>query len=274
MTVAVVIPARYYSTRFPGKPLATLKGKPLIQHVYENASEARLAQDVVVATDSTSILEAVLSFGGRAVMTSEKHRSGTDRIAEVARFSKYDIIVNVQGDEPLITPTMIDDVITVLEDNQASIGTLATAITDKNEIFDPNVVKVVFDQTGRALYFSRAPIPYHRDLWNTGHDAVREPGPGTAPEDGMQAGNDVSREIKSPEMRCFKHIGLYSYRKDTLIRLSGLPQTHLEHCEKLEQLRALEHNIVIKVKETSENTIGVDTPHDLERVKKCLNIFS
>lgn len=272
MTAAVVIPARYHSTRFPGKPLATLHGIPLIQHVYQNAREAKLAQDVIIATDSEKIRTAVLSFGGRAVMTSDKHVSGTDRIAEVARSLKYDIIVNVQGDEPLIKSAMIDDVITLLEDGQASISTLAVTITDRNEIFNPNVVKVVCDQAGRALYFSRAPIPYHRDLWNAQNMAVREPASENAPDKDVPVGRTGSRQCESSGLHCFKHIGIYGYRKDILIRLSGLPQSRLEQCEKLEQLRALENNIIIKVKKTCSDTIGVDTPEDLERVEKCLNI--
>ncbi len=272
MTAAVVIPARYHSTRFPGKPLAPLQGIPLIQHVYQNAREAKLAQDVIVATDNEKILEAVLSFGGRAVMTSGNHVSGTDRIAEVARSLKYDIIVNVQGDEPLIKSAMIDDVITLLEDSQASIGTLAVTITDNNEIFNPNVVKVVCDQAGRALYFSRAPIPYHRDLWNAQDMAVQDPGSKKAPNKNSRVDITGSGQFDPSGLHCFKHIGIYSYRKDILIQLSGLPQSRLEHCEQLEQLRALENNIIIKVKKTCSDTIGVDTPQDLERVKKCLNI--
>jgi 3-deoxy-manno-octulosonate cytidylyltransferase (CMP-KDO synthetase) len=272
MTAAVVIPARYHSTRFPGKPLATLNGIPLIQHVYQNARDAKLAQDVIVATDSENILESVLSFGGTAVLTSDKHVSGTDRIAEVARSLKYDIIVNVQGDEPLIKPGMIDDVITLLEDRQASIGTLAITITDRSEIFDPNVVKVVFDKAGYALYFSRAPIPYHRDTWNIQNAAVQELRPEGAPREGTQEDRTGSEQFKSSGSRCFKHLGIYSYRKDILIQLSEMPQSRLERIEKLEQLRALENNIIIKVKEACSDTIGVDTPEDLERVKKCLNI--
>jgi len=165
MSAIVIIPARYASTRFPGKPLALLKGIPVIQHVYQRAVHCRLADDVVVATDSKAIFEKVLSFGGKAVMTSSDHSSGTDRIAEVAGPMNYDIIVNVQGDEPLIEPEMIDDVISVLDDPRASIGTLAIRIKDRGEIFNPNVVKVVFNRNGFAFYFSRAPIPYHRDEW-------------------------------------------------------------------------------------------------------------
>jgi 3-deoxy-manno-octulosonate cytidylyltransferase (CMP-KDO synthetase) len=249
MSAIVLIPARYASARFPGKPLALLKGLPVIQHVYQNSMQSRLADDVMVATDSETIFEKVLSFGGKAVMTSGDHVSGTDRIAEVARSMEYDIIVNVQGDEPLIQPEMIDDTISVLDDPRASIGTLAVRIRDSREIFDPNVVKVVFNREGFALYFSRAPVPYHRDEWKgLGHFTIHD----------------------SP-FTVFKHIGIYSYRRDVLTQLSELPPSRLELVEKLEQLRAIEEGFTIKVKETVYETFGVDTPEDLERIEKCLN---
>jgi 3-deoxy-manno-octulosonate cytidylyltransferase (CMP-KDO synthetase) len=258
MSAIVVIPARYASTRFPGKPLALLKGLPLIQHVYQNSLNARLASEVIVATDSETIFETVMSFGGKAVITSPDHQSGTDRIAEVAAAMNCDIMVNVQGDEPLIRPEMIDAVISVLDDNRASLGTLAIPIRDSREIFDPNVVKVVFDAEGFAWYFSRAPIPYHRDEWNDPLAQSRE----------MRAKSDlVVRD-------CFKHVGIYSYRRDVLLKLSSLPPARLELIEKLEQLRAIENGFRIKVRETSFETIGVDTPQDLERVEQCLNSSS
>ena len=242
MASIVIIPARYESTRFPGKPLYPLKGKPLIQHVFENAKRSTLAEDVIVATDSETIFEKVFAFGGKAVMTDQKHPSGTDRIAEVAASMKYDIIVNVQGDEPLIRPEMIDDVIALLSDQRASIGTLVKRIEDTEEINDTNVVKAVFDREGFALYFSRAPIPSHAR-----HSEIRTP--------------------------CYyKHVGMYSYRRDTLLSLAAMQPTELEKTEKLEQLRALENGIRIKVKETFVETYGVDTPEDLERVEKWLNI--
>ncbi|MBA3060132.1 MAG: 3-deoxy-manno-octulosonate cytidylyltransferase [Nitrospirae bacterium] len=165
MTAIVIIPARYDSARFPGKPLAPLNGKPLIRHVYENSKKSKLAEDVIVATDSENIFNAVLEFGGKAVMTSKEHASGTDRIAEAAGALDYDIIVNVQGDEPLMKTEMIDDVIRLLDDKRAAMGTLVKKIENPEEIFDPNVVKAVFDKDGFAMYFSRAPIPYHRDEW-------------------------------------------------------------------------------------------------------------
>src|SRR4030042_3129216 len=165
MSAIVIIPARYESTRFPGKLLYPLKGIPIIQHVYKNSRRARLANDVIIATDSETIFERVLAFGGKAIMTDKKHPSGTERIAEVGTSMDYDIIVNVQADEPLIRPEMIDDVIALLDDKRASIGTLIKKIEDPNEIADPNIVKVVFDKEGFALYFSRSPIPFHTDEW-------------------------------------------------------------------------------------------------------------
>ncbi|MBF0505913.1 MAG: 3-deoxy-manno-octulosonate cytidylyltransferase [Nitrospirae bacterium] len=256
MPAIVIIPARYGSTRFPGKPLCHLLGKPMIQHVYEKAGRARLASDVFVATDSPEIFSAVEGFGGKAVMTSTDHRSGTDRIAEAVTKLAADgkikghgeqdeqIIVNVQGDEPMIMPEMIDSVIRVMADKRAAIGTLSRKIDRLEEINDPNVVKVVFNDEFFALYFSRSPIPYHRD------------------------------ELSPATHHYYKHIGIYAYRKDVLLHFSRLAPTVLEEIEKLEQLRALERGLTIKVHETPYETIGVDTAIDLERVEKCLNSSS
>ncbi|BCB97468.1 3-deoxy-manno-octulosonate cytidylyltransferase [Dissulfurispira thermophila] len=229
----------------------------MIQHVYERARRARLVQDVFVATDNKLIYDTVEGFGGNAIMTSETHPSGTDRIAEAIeklqaighRFQATDIIVNVQGDEPLIHPQMIDDVIRLMDDERASIGTLSKRIEDTTEVIDPNIVKVVFNSEGFALYFSRSPIPYHRNEW-------KDPGQIT---------------VYGSQFTLFKHIGIYAYRKDVLLILSKLPPTKLEEIERLEQLRALENGFRIKVKETKFETIGVDTSMDLERVEKCLN---
>lgn len=257
MTSIVIIPARYDSTRFPGKPLSLLKGKTLIQHVYENSKRAKLINDVIVATDNKAIFEKVLSFGGKTVMTDRRHNSGTDRIAEVAESIDCDIVVNVQADEPLIRPEMIDDVILLLNDDRASIGTLVKRITEPEDIFDPNVVKAVSDKDGFALYFSRSPIPYHRDLFS---QSCRE--------------EEITRlqDLQISELIMFKHIGIYSYRREALLSFSKMKQTELEIKERLEQLRALENGMKIKVKETFFETIGVDTPEDLERVERCLNI--
>lgn len=237
----VIIPARYGSSRFPGKPLVPLKGRPLIRHVYEKALLSRLASDVLIATDDERILRAAEAFGAKAVMTSPGHPSGTDRVAEAARaFENAGIIVNLQGDEPLIRPEMIDDVIMLLEDGRADMGTLVKRIEDEAEFADPGVVKAVFDEEGFALYFSRSPIPYHRDC------------PG--------------------RLRAFKHIGIYSYRRESLFRLTSLAPTALEETEKLEQLRALGNGISIKVGETRFETAGVDTPEDLEKVERWLSL--
>ncbi len=245
----VVIPARYASTRFPGKLLQDLGGKPVIIHVYENSKKAGLIDDVVVATDDERIYDMVKRWNGNCVMTSPFHPSGTDRIAEVARKMDCDIIVNVQGDEPFIRPEMIDDVVSLLDDERASISTLIKEIKNREELLDPNTVKVVFDRESFAIYFSRSPIPYHRDEWK-GIDGIRVNG------------------------YLYKHIGIYGYRKDVLLRISSLPQSRLERIEKLEQLRAIENGIKIKVKETPFETIGIDTPDDLERARRWLNISS
>lgn len=249
MQAAVIIPARFASTRFPGKPLAPLSGKPMIQHVYERAKASKLASKVMVATDSPEIVEAVARFGGEAVLTSPDHASGTDRIAEAASRLDCDIIVNVQGDEPLIAAEVIDAAIGLLSDERAAIGTMVTPIKKAADITDPNVVKAVFDSEGFALYFSRSAIPYHRDSW-TGGAAL------------------------SGGVRVYKHIGIYSYMRSALIKFTSLKPSVLEQTEKLEQLRALENGIRIKIGITEYESIGVDTPEDLERVRLCLSSSS
>jgi 3-deoxy-manno-octulosonate cytidylyltransferase (CMP-KDO synthetase) len=273
MTAIVIIPARYHSTRFPGKPLSLLKGKTLIQHVYENSKGSHLITDVIVATDSYDIFEKVISFGGKAVMTKNEHPSGTDRIAEVASTTDYDIIVNVQGDEPLVRPQMVDDVVSLLLDGRASMGTLIKRITDVDEVLDPNVVKVVIDEEGFALYFSRSPIPYHRDDWklSSSEQSAQNTPSFTLPPPGGGQGWGGGSELQT--LHFYKHVGIYSYRREVLMALSGMEPTRLEKIEKLEQLRAIEKGIKIKTKETFFETIGVDTPADLEKVEKCLSTF-
>jgi len=269
MIAVVIIPARYDSARFPGKPLYPLKGIPVIQHVYKNSKLARLVDDVFVATDSEAIFDRVSTFGGKAIMTDKRHPSGTDRIAEVAASMDYEIIVNVQADEPLIHPEMVDDVIALLGDNEASIGTLAKKIEDPKEIIDPNVVKVVFDKEGFALYFSRAPIPYNRDEWESLKDLVTSYGLRVTSK---EAGDKDNLQLATRNLHlCYKHIGIYSYRKEVLLSLAKMKPTKLEQIEKLEQLRALENGMKIKIKETLFETYGVDTHEDLEKVEKCLN---
>ncbi len=268
MTVIVIIPARFGSTRFPGKPLSLLRGKPLIQYVYENSKGAHQIDDVIVATDSEVIFDRVLSFGGRAVMTDSAHPSGSDRIAEVAFSMECDIVVNVQADEPLVRPQMIDDVITLLDDERASIGTLVKKITDPMEIIDNNIVKVVFDREGFALYFSRSPIPFHRDEWTLKSNKQK-----AKSKDISYSFKLKTRNTELRTLHCYKHIGIYSYRREALIALSRMKPTELEQREKLEQLRALENGMKIKTKETFFETYGVDTPQDLERLERCLSTY-
>ena len=245
-----IIPARFDSTRFPGKPLATLNGKILIQHVYEHASDAKLIDSVLVATDDQRIFDAVTAFGGKVVMTSRNHESGTDRIAEAVAEIDCEVVVNVQGDEPFIRPEMIDDVVELLyNDTEASISTLAKKITDNYDLISPNAVKVVIDDDGYALYFSRFPIPYYRDEWKDLGDVA----------------------YKGEDVVTFKHIGIYGYRKDDLLKFSSMPQGRLESIEKLEQLRALAGGMKIKVKETEFDTFGIDTEEDLRKAESAIN---
>jgi 3-deoxy-manno-octulosonate cytidylyltransferase (CMP-KDO synthetase) len=250
-TSVVVIPARFSSIRFPGKPLALLHGKPIIQHVHEQATKAKLIDSVIVATDNDKIFDVVTEFGGKAVMTSSKHESGTDRIAEAVRDINCNIVINVQGDEPFIRPEMIDDVVTILnEDNRAAIATLAKKTNDVSEITSPNVVKVVTDSEGFALYFSRSPIPYHRDNWSS--------------LDGIEHSTGTGK--------VFKHIGIYGFRKEALLKYTQLRKSRLEMVEKLEQLRALDAGMKIKVGETVHETLGIDTVEDLRKAEEWLSL--
>ncbi len=240
-SAVVIIPARYHSTRLPGKPILErvreATGKYLIHHVYERAAHARCVERVIVATDDERILDAVRSFGGEARITDVRHRSGTDRVAEVAEDLDADIVVNVQGDEPEIRPQQIDQVVSLLQDDdEAAMGTLAHAIADEREWRNPAVVKVVCGG-GVALYFSRSPIPFPRDY------------------DGPPQG------APSPPLR---HLGIYSYRRQFLLRYSDLPPSPLEDCEKLEQLRALSAGCRIRVGVTPWRSRGIDTPEDLD----------
>jgi 3-deoxy-manno-octulosonate cytidylyltransferase (CMP-KDO synthetase) len=247
-TIAV-IPARYESTRFPGKPLAELAGKPLIEHVYRRTAACHVLDGVIVATDDHRIADAVRGFGGLVRMTGTSHRSGTDRLAEVARTLDHELIVNVQGDEPLIEPTMIEEALRpLLDDPSLVMSTLRRRFEREAETRDPNVVKVVVDRQGFALYFSRSVIPFVRD-----------------PSAGSQHGaHNDARPF------CHKHIGLYVYRREFLLTLADLPATPLERAEALEQLRALEHGYRILAVETAYDSIGVDTPEDLERVRQLM----
>jgi 3-deoxy-manno-octulosonate cytidylyltransferase (CMP-KDO synthetase) len=264
-----IIPARYNSTRFAGKALALLKEKPLIQHVYENVKHASLIDSVLVATDDERIYNTVEDFGGRAVMTSAAHPSGTDRIAEAARDIECDFVVNIQGDEPFIMPQMVDDVVTLLSgDERASIGTLAKRISDVEEVLSPDVVKVVLDSEGFALYFSRSPIPYVRDEWRL------FPSEAGTPDEGSISFELRPSEDSQKRHHFFKHIGIYGYRRESLMRFSTLGSTMLEITERLEQLRALVCGMRIKVKETDFDTLGIDTPDDLRKGEEWLNTYS
>jgi len=252
-----VIPARYKSTRLPGKPLLPIGGRPLVLWVVERALTARRVDRAIVATDDRRILEAVTSAGFEAMMTRSDHASGTDRVAEVAQsLPDAEIIVNVQGDEPLISPQTIDraiEALTETDTGKVEIATTCEPISDRADIINPAVVKVVTDKNGRALYFSRAPIPYL-------HEAVRRHGT-------LEAALENEEELLS----CFrKHTGLYVYRRDFLLEYTSWPQSALERAEGLEQLRALEHGATIKVVEAASSSIGVDTIEDLERVRAIM----
>lgn len=243
MKIIGIIPARYDSKRFPGKVLADILGKPLIQRVYEQAKKAKLLNDILVATDNEEIFKTVENFRGKAIMTSSNCRSGTDRVAEVAKGLNADIFVNIQGDEPLISPEVISKVAQALiEDKTIDIATVARKIIAQEELNNPNVVKVVIDNGGFALYFSRAQIPYVRD----------------------------SLELESLGSVCCKHIGLYAYRRDFLLNFVQMKQTPLEKIEDLEQMRALENGYKIKVVITEYDSVGVDIREDLEKVRKIL----
>ncbi|HYL61180.1 MAG TPA: 3-deoxy-manno-octulosonate cytidylyltransferase [Candidatus Methylomirabilis sp.] len=239
--IIAVIPARYDSSRFPGKPLAPIAGKPMIQHVVERALQARRVSRVLVATDDDRIRAAVASFGGESAMTRRDHRSGTERIAEVAVHNSADIYINVQGDEPLISPEVIDAAAeSISSDAEVQVSTLYVPIAQPSEIMDPNVVKVVSDFDGNALYFSRAPIPWVRD---------------------------ASQPVAA---RHFKHIGIYAFRRDALLEFPTLPPGELEHLEQLEQLRWLENGYRIRVGECEYNGVAVDVPADVAKVEEIL----
>ncbi|MGH7473418.1 MAG: 3-deoxy-manno-octulosonate cytidylyltransferase [Candidatus Methylomirabilales bacterium] len=261
MKAVGVIPARYASSRFPGKPLAVLCGRPLVRHVYERARRSKTLARVVVATDDLRIRDAVAAFGGEVQLTAAHHPSGTDRVAEVAASLSSELVVNIQGDEPLIDPAMIDEAVApfFVEANLV-MGTVCRRLEAEDECHSPHVVKVVRDCRGFALYFSRAPIPYRRGL----RTEVRGPRLGSEGEGGTQS------SVLSPQPLYYKHIGLYVYRRDFLLELARLAPTPLEETEQLEQLRALEYGYPIRVVETKYDSIGVDTPEDLARIERMV----
>jgi 3-deoxy-manno-octulosonate cytidylyltransferase (CMP-KDO synthetase) len=239
--VVIVIPARYGSTRLPGKPLVSLAGKSMIQRVYERARLAQRADRVIVATDDERIVKAVEGFGGEARMTRPDHRTGTERVAEVAAHTEGDVFVNVQGDEPLLDPVAVDTAVNaLLEEPAARIATVATPLQSAADIMDPNVVKAVLDFDGNALYFSRAPIPWVRD-----------------------SGSKI-------QVRHLKHLGLYVFQRDALLEYPTLPQGELERIEQLEQLRWMENGLKIRVAEVEHDAVSVDVPADVERVERLI----
>jgi 3-deoxy-manno-octulosonate cytidylyltransferase (CMP-KDO synthetase) len=252
LVIVAIIPARFASTRLPGKPLSDIHGKTMIERVYERARAARVVERVLVATDDERIASAVARFGGDVVMTSPAHATGTDRLAEAAAAIEADIIVNVQGDEPLLDPAGIDAAAEALvHDPSLEVATLAVPLRSTEEMLLPSVVKVVTDAAGNALYFSRSPIPYVR---------LR-----AAAEPRATAEAAVVRGLAR------KHIGLYAYRRTALLRFASLPPSPLEEAEGLEQLRALHHGMRIRVVPVDgEGGVAVDTPEDLERVRALL----
>lgn len=236
MKAVCVIPARYASTRLPGKPLKLIAGKPMIERVYEQAKKAKTLCDVIVATDDIRVFDAVKNFGGKAAMTRTDHKSGTDRLAEVAQnYQDADIVINVQGDEPMIPPEIIDALANVFLDNKDLQMATMKCPMQEEEYNDPAAVKVVTDLNGYALYFTRSLAPYPRNKEN---------------------------------LKVYKHVGIYAYRRDFLLRFAKLQQTPLELTESLEQLRALENGIKIKVLESDFRGVGVDTPEDLVKVNE------
>lgn len=241
MKVVAVIPARFASTRFPGKPLCDIHGKPMIQWVYERTLRARGFSSVIVATDDDRIFQAVKKFGGEVVMTSPDLPSGTDRVAAVADQIVADAYVNVQGDEPMIEPEAIETATQLVTSGRFPMGTVMTPLKDITDLNSSTVVKVVYDKTGHALYFSRHPIPYSRSA---------------APLEGPFA--------------CMRHVGLYAYTREILFRLRALKPSPLEMGEMLEQLRAMEDGIPIGIAQVKFESIGVDTPEDLEKVRRLL----
>lgn len=238
--IIAIIPSRYGSSRFSGKPLALIKNKPMIRWVYENVKKASAVSEVYVATDDRRIFDAVLQFGGKALMTSDKHTCGTDRLAEcvgILSLSEEDIVLNIQGDEPLIRPEMITDLISCFDSSEVYMGTLKKKIEAEEELDDPNVVKVITDVNNYAIYFSRRCLPYERDGKSAEH---------------------------------YKHIGAYGYTAKFLTEYSKMPRTPLELAESLEQLRVIENGLKIKVRETQYQSIGVDTPEQLARAEKFM----
>jgi len=241
MKILGIIPARYASTRFPGKPLVDIAGKSMIQRVYEQAKKCAQLSEVIVATDDDRIFEHVQGFGGKTVMTSSTHQSGTDRCAEVAeKHPEYDVIINIQGDEPYIDPEQISKLISCFNDTDTQLATLIKKVSNEQELHSTNSPKVIINKNSEAIYFSRSPLPHIR---------------GQEPQNWLQ------------HFTYFKHIGIYGYRADILKQITKLPVSPLEKAESLEQLRWIENGYKIKVAETEIETIAIDTPEDLKNLK-------
>ncbi len=245
MKILGIIPARYASTRFPGKPLILIEGKPMIQCVYERVQNIKIFSEIVVATDDHRIRDCVQNFGGKVIMTHSDHRSGTDRCGEVLKKlqsigENFDVIVNIQGDEPYVEASQIEELVACFSDVHVQIATLKKEIVSEEELFSPNVVKVVCKKNGDAIYFSRLPIPYLRN---------------------QEQKNWINRQ------KYFKHIGIYAYTSVTLQNIIQLPQSELEYSESLEQLRWIENNYAIKTQETFIENVAIDTPEDLLKLK-------
>ncbi|MBO4308172.1 MAG: 3-deoxy-manno-octulosonate cytidylyltransferase [Bacteroidales bacterium] len=245
MKILGIIPARYASTRFPGKPLALIDGKPMIEHVWRGVTESSAVSRAIVATDDSRIAEAVRAFGGEVMMTGEHHRSGTDRCGEVVKklvhsADCYDVVINIQGDEPRVAASQLRTVAAIFDDPKTEIATLKKSIASPEELFSPNVVKVVCNPSGDALYFSRQPIPYLRN---------------------------TEKDLWLEKQKYYKHIGIYAFRLDILESVTKLAQTPLELSESLEQLRWLENGFRISVRETDVENIAIDTPEDLLKLQ-------
>jgi 3-deoxy-manno-octulosonate cytidylyltransferase (CMP-KDO synthetase) len=242
MKKIIVIPARYASTRLPGKPLIDIGGKPLLQWVYEGACRSKLADGILIATDDERIKNIANNFGAEAIMTDANLQSGTDRVFAAIQGREADLIINLQGDEPFIEPSIIDQLFSTMEKGGVETATLCCPITDENEYRDPNIVKVVLDSSGFALYFSRSPIPYLRTS---------------------------NYELRTPNC-LYRHIGIYAFTRSFLQQFVSMPKSRLEEAESLEQLRILENSYKIKVIITEYDGFGIDTPDDLERARKLL----
>ncbi len=246
MNAIGIIPARYASSRFPGKPLADILGKPMIQWVYEQACQAKLLDEVFIATDDQRIFNAVIQFGGKVVMTSPQAANGTERVAEVAEKLSATFVLNIQGDEPLIEPGIIDQLVMLMRENpEAPVGTLVKRIAELDVLNNPNIPKVVVDKNFYALYFSRSVIPFFRD--------------------------EKNQHVWLRKSKYYQHIGLYIYQREFLIKFVKLPVSNLERIEQLEQLRVLENGFKIKVGVTETESIGVDVPEDIDRVISYLH---